>query len=128
MYMILHNDLYRLICDYLDFIDVLHHKIVCKRFKSIKVKDLYNIDLKYLQNLNDHILKQYIDVTELKIINTNITNLNHMTKLRKLDISYDCGVGDQGIFVLNLEELDASGNPKITTLNHMTKLKKLYIR
>src|SRR5271154_4171858 len=127
MYMILHNDLYRLICDYLDFIDVLRHKIVCKRFKSIKVKDLYNIDLKYLQNLNDHILKQYIDVTELKIINTNITNLNHLIKLRKLDIGQNYGVADQEISNLNLEELNASNNPKITTLNHMTKLRKLTI-
>ena len=47
----LHNDLHSLICDYLGFIDILRYKIVCKRFKSIKVKDMYNIDLKYLQNL-----------------------------------------------------------------------------
>ena len=128
MYMVLHNDLHQLICDCLDFIDVLHHKIISKRFKSIKIKDLYNIDLKYLRNLNDHILKQYIDVTELNASNNSkITTLNHMTKLRKLNITGDCGVGDQGILDLNLEELNAENNPKITTLNHMTKLRKLDI-
>ena len=115
MYVILRNDLHSLICDYLDFIDILHHKIVCKRFKSIKVKDLYNIDFKYLQNLNDHILKQYTDVIELKISNIYVTNLNHMTKLRKLYINWNCGVGDQGISALNLEELDVQYNPKIIT-------------
>ena len=50
-----------------------------------------------------------------------------MTKLRKLDISWNSGVEDQGISALNLEELDAWDNPKITTLNHMTKLRKLVI-
>ena len=74
MYVILHTDLHYLISEYLDLTDVLRHKIVCKRFKSIKIKDLFNIDAKYLHNLNDHILKQYTDVIELKIRTTNVTN------------------------------------------------------
>src|SRR5258706_292463 len=128
MYELLHNDLHQLICDYLDFIDILHHKIVCKQFKFIKIKDLYNINSKYLCKLNDCILKQYVDVIELNARhNPKITSLNHMTKLKILNISWNCGVGNQGISDLNLEELDAWYNPKITTLNHMTKLRILNI-
>src|SRR5271170_3073664 len=107
MYMILYNDLHQFICDYLDFIDILHHKIVCKRFTFIKIKDLYNINSKYLHRLNNYILKQYVDVIELNAShNPKITSLNHMTKLRKLNIGADCGVGNQGISDLNLEQLN----------------------
>ena len=120
--------LYDLIHEYLDFIDKLHHKTTCKYLKLIKIMDLYNIDNKYLKKLNDQILKSYIYVTQLNAsFNPNITSLNHMTKLKKLDICGECGVGDNGISNLNLEELHASYNPKITSLNHMTKLKKLDI-
>src|SRR5688572_19414817 len=106
MFIILHNDLHYLICDYLDFIDILRLKIVCKRFKSIKIRDLYHIEWKYRQILNDQILKQYTDVTKLSAyINPKITTLNHMTKLKKLNIGgQSCGVGDEGISNLNLEE------------------------
>ena len=37
-----------------------------------------------------------------------------MTKLKKLDIRGKCGIGDNGISNLNLEELNAGSNPKIT--------------
>src|SRR6185503_2503142 len=128
MYLQLHADLYNLICDYLDFIDKIHHLIVCKQFKFIKICDMYNIDSKYLKCLNDEILKNYRDLEKLNARNNSkITTLNYMKKLKILDISDFCDVNDQGIQDLNLEELNASCNSKITTLRHMTKLKKLDI-
>ena len=54
------------------------------------------------------------------------------TKLKKLDISYWCSVGDKEIQkFIKLEELHAINNPNVTSLNHLTgsftKLKKLDI-
>ena len=61
--------------------------------------------------------------------NPAITDINHMTKLKILDISGSCGVGDSGIKnIYNLITLDASYNPKITNIDHMTKLRILDIR
>jgi len=48
-----------------------------------------------------------------------------MTKLKILDASYECGIGDKGIENINLEELNASDNQNISNVNHMTKLKIL---
>ena len=61
--------------------------------------------------------------------NPNITNINHLTKLRDLyadSVDYRpmiCGIEQDGISELrNLVTLTASGNLKITNINHLTKL------
>ena len=66
-------------------------------------------------------------VDELDALNNpRITTLNHLTKLRELNIDGNCGVRDIGIQVcINLEELSARGNPKITSVNLMTNLRKI---
>ena len=44
--------------------------------------------------------------------NSKITNVNHMTNLKKLDAGgSDCGINDAGIKNLNLVELHAWDNP-----------------
>jgi len=56
-----------------------------------------------------------------------ITNINHMTKLKILSASHDCGINDGGISdMTNLEILYANSNTKITNVNHMTKLRELH--
>ena len=67
-----------------------------------------------------------MNLIELNITNNMyITDLNHLTKLRKLTICYS-QVGDLGIKNLSkLLELNASHNPNVTDINHMSKLKKL---
>ena len=130
MVLILYNDLLSLIHSYLPFIDKLNHRNACKHFQSaLRITDLYNINPKYSKILKEINLCKYVDVIQLQLAdNENVIDLNHMTKLKKLNISgYYCGVGDNGIIALNLEELTAFNNPKITTLNHMTNLKKLDI-
>src|SRR5439155_22599640 len=57
--------------------------------------------------------------------NSEITNVNHMSKLIILDASGKCGIDDRGIINVNLQELHAQDNPKITNVNHMSKLIKL---
>ena len=105
MYALLCIDLCKLIHDYLDFINLIRHRIVCKRFKSIKIYDLYNIDSKYLSRINDVILKKFNNIDKLNAQNNpRITTLNYMTrpqsgfklgtssaKLKKLNISGNCG-------------------------------------
>ncbi len=127
MYALLCIDLCKLIHDYLDFINLLPHRIVCKRFKSIKIYDFYNIDSKYLYSINDVILKKFNYIDKLNAQNNpRIKTLNHITKLKKLNISGYCGANDQGISDLNLEEFDTGTNPRIMTLNQpYDKIKKI---
>ena len=46
--------------------------------------------------------------------NSKITNVNHMSNLKKLYAEHGCGINDDGIKYLNLSILHAETNPKIT--------------
>ncbi len=76
--------------------------------------------------INDNNIKE-LNLEHLSANNCkNITNINHMSKLKILDVSGNCGVNDYGIKnLLNIVELNASENTKITNVNHMLKLKIL---
>ncbi len=50
--------------------------------------------------------------------NPKITNINHMTNLRKLVANGSSGMADNGINQLNLIELNSQYNPKIRRFNH----------
>ena len=48
--------------------------------------------------MDKDILKNYKRATKLNACNIHkITNINHMTKLKELDASHDCGIDDEGI-------------------------------
>ena len=86
----------------------------------IQITDLYSINRKYTQKLDQQILCNYAHIIQLRLSgNTKVINLNHMKSLRVLDI-YDYVVGDNGIWDLKLNELIADFNPKITTSKHLT--------
>jgi len=75
--------------------------------------------------INDDSIKQ-LNLIELNINHTSkITNINHMTDLKKLSIYNNKGINDNSIKNLNLFELNASNSPNITNVNHMTYLKIL---
>jgi hypothetical protein len=91
----------------------------------LQIYDLYNIERKYLDLLNDKILLNYPFVKYLNAsYNPTITNVNHMQNLSELDASCS-GINDIGIIKLNLEKLNISRNNKISNLNHMNKLVEL---
>ena len=55
-----------------------------------------------------------------------IKNVNHLTKLKILNCSWNCGIDQKGIKDLQLiEELNANVNKKIKNINHLTKFKIL---
>ena len=59
--------------------------------------------------------------------NKKITNVNHMTNLKDLDASGNCGIDNDGIKNINPEKLNIEYNGKITDVKHMTNLKELII-
>ena len=80
-------DLCYLIYSFLDLVDKMNYRKICKRFNKFDITDLYNIDNKYTIKLNQDILKQstYANVTQLCVdVRTNITDLNFLKKLKKL--------------------------------------------
>ena len=79
--------------------------------------------------LTDEILRHrwFTNLRELNVRRRwEVTDLNHLSCLRVLNISQGCGVGDLGIKeCLHLEKLDANGNPRITDVNHLSYLRVL---
>lgn len=60
--------------------------------------------------------------------NFNITDINHLKKLKILDLKFGSGVKQQGISELkNLTELDVYDNSDIYDINHLEKLEVLDI-
>ena len=138
-----------LIQNILEFLDLKNQiilKSLCKNYyDGLRIYDFYNISRHYKDKLNDEILKSYSYVKYLDASNNfKITNINHMTNLKKLNASRNCGINNEGIKNLNLIKLDMNNNisnkelknlnliklslvnnDKIKNLNHMTKLKKL---
>ena len=69
-----------------------------------------------------------INVVELHaLFNPKISNIQHMSKLKKLYALNICGINDNGLKGLNLFKLDARDNEKITNVCHMTNLKNLNV-
>ena len=82
----IHEILHNIIFDYLEVYDKHTFQKINKYTKTIHIKDLSNINSKYLKNINDNIIKTYKYVTILYAQNNpNITNIKHMIKLKKID-------------------------------------------
>src|SRR5205807_10203704 len=128
---ILPLELWSMIFDQLDFLSQIRLRQVNQYFYSFEIYDFYNIPyqykFKYKFKLSDSILVHYKFIKFLDAnYNPKITNINHMTNLKKLCAKGSCGINDNGIQNLNLIELNAHDNSKITNVNHMTNLKKLW--
>ena len=117
-------EVYNEIFEYCDIYDQLKIMMTCKLLnKKLKIKKLNHL------NVSDKVLQQekFIDLEELNANhNKKIKNINHLTKLKILDCSWNCGIDQEGIKELQLiEELNANNNEKIKNVNHLTKLKIL---
>lgn len=115
------------ILESLDFLSQIRLRQTCKYLNLLSIIDFYNIPFKYTQLLTNEILEQHRNIKYLNISsNNNITTVNALKFLTKLDIS-DCIISNSGITnCYNLTELDASYNPYITNINHLTELTKLF--
>src|SRR5690606_39417173 len=110
-------------CDLLqiivNFSKIKESLFICRLNKETykKIKIHYLNEDKFSQKITNKILKQkkYSHLISLNLsYNSQITNVNHMINLKKLDASYDCGIDNKGISKLNLIKLDVSYNKKIT--------------
>jgi hypothetical protein len=103
-----------------------------RQISLTQTRNLYNKT--YIQKLVLHTeaipkIKSILGLRNLDIYdNGKITDLNHLQKLKKVDISCDCGVNQKGIeFLDQVEEMSCWNNDKITDLNHLRKLRKVDI-
>jgi hypothetical protein len=123
-------ELWHMIFDYSDF----YSKITLRRVNSLflyslHITDLYNLEDKYLERLDDSILAQHPFVRYLFAFdNVSITNVNHLHYLEDLDASWDCGISDDGLKITSIKRLDVNGNPRVTNVNHMSELRILKAR
>jgi len=92
----IHQILLNIIFEYLEFYDKHIFKRINKYANKIRIIDLYNIDFRYLRDLDNKILMNYSDAIKLNAdCNSNITNVNHMTKLKESGAQYSCGIDDK---------------------------------
>lgn len=128
---ILPAEIWRIISNFSNFTSRVNLTMVCKFFnKNLPITDLYTIEPKYQRLLTNEILKNYPHTTKLNLTNnSNVTNINHLTKLEVLNVSMgECILPYQGIKKLNLKEIDVSYNPYIKTLNDFSQLRVLSAR
>ena len=143
-FILLPIEVINIISHYGHFFDKIRLKSVNKYLYSVvKITDLYDIDDNLLNKLDDNILINYCHVLKLNAKdNPNITNVNHMIYLQKLnasngncfkcgfhcgrDCNLQCGISDDSIKDLNLIELNANFNPNIINIGHMNKLQILH--
>jgi len=128
-YKMIHQCLFYSIFQYLGFESKHSFKKINKNCNKLSIKDLYNIDIKYLRKLNDVILLNYPNVTQLRAdCNKNINVFNNLNKLEKLSIQYVDTPNDCIMNLTNLTALNVTYNKGIKNLNHLTKLEILYAR
>src|SRR6201992_4521516 len=100
-----------------DFKSQLNLSSSCKFFNNnLLIVDLYNINDNIRSLLNDKILKQtkYKHITKLDAsYNKKIKDVSHMRSIKKLNVSGNCRINQNGIKDLHLVELNASDNKKI---------------
>ena len=109
-------EILQIIFDKLDFKSQIIFKQQCKYFYGqLRIYDLYNIDKKYKEKLNDNILKnfkytKYLDASDGNnnncITDEGIKNMN----LIILNATYNNKITDKGIQQMNLKELNACNN------------------
>lgn len=121
-------EIWQMILDYCDFLSKIRLRQICKSlYVHMRIVDFYNIEDKYVENLNDDILKQHSYIKYLNAFdNANITDVNHLEHLEILDASWNCGIHSSGIKKINPKKLDANGNPRIKNISHMNNLIELH--
>ena len=128
-------DIWNEIFEYLDqdILSQLRLRSVNKNTNELKIVNFFIIDQKYLNKLNNKILKQYDYIKYLNVWNNpNITDegIKHMTQLHSLDASWNEKITNEGIkHMTQLHSLNASYNEKITDegIKHMTQLHSLNV-
>src|SRR5205823_4069142 len=94
----------------------------------LKITNLLDIDLKYLERLDDKILKNYPDTIKLNASkNSKITKINQMKNLQVLYADGCCGLSHFGFSSCkNIKVLHTSHNKKIKNINFLINLTELY--
>ena len=69
-------------CDFLS--QIRFRQIGVFTYKNLQMTDFYNLDSSFLEVLSDNILLIYPDIVMLDVSNSQyVTNINHLSKLRK---------------------------------------------
>jgi len=76
-------DICSIIYNFLDFGCKHKFRLINRSHLKLKIKDFINIKHEHTMKINDTILKNYSDVTDLKL-STKVTSINHLTNLTRL--------------------------------------------
>lgn len=121
----MNSNIINLIARKLRFVNKHRLKHTCRYYyQSVKIR---NIPTNFIDIITDDILSVYRDIDNLSVRNDNITDLNHLTDLKRLIINKDSILTNDGIKeCLLLENLTIIHNQNITSILCFKKL-KIYI-
>ena len=115
-------EIYNTIFDYLNQRSQINILLICKLFYLNLYFKKFKISKKVIDINSYHFNKLIkLDIS----YNTHITNLNHLSNLKKI-IAHNTNINQEGINKLRLvEEIYISNNKKIINLNHLSKLREI---
>lgn len=112
----------------LDFLSQLKLKLTSILFATYPITNLSD-RLPSRDKITDEILKLYPYATKLYANSDAITDLNYIIHLQKLQITHQCKITNEGIFLLkNLTELYIYNKMEIVDLNQLKNLQILTTR
>lgn len=96
--------------------------------KTLEIRsDYLRSNVKNHSGVNDIGISKLSNLEQLDVdYNYNITDINHMTNLTRLDARGHCGINNDSIVKFNLKHLDVFWNKKVTDIKHMTNITRLY--
>lgn len=105
-------------------------KMCRETWHSLYITNLYNISWKIKSQLTNHIIKMHVFKNVDSLCTnyfSNVTDLSFMKCLKKLNLSNQNCISNNGISGLDLYSLNLENNPVITDVTFMKNLKKLNI-
>lgn len=120
-------DIIYIITNQLDFVGQKNFRTISTNYIKYPITNL-STNVPNREKITDSILKLYPYITKLNVTdNENVTNINHLIYLRKLNASGACRINNSGIIDLtNLTKLNISYNEKITDIDHLINLQILH--
>lgn len=118
------DNLLKMVCDNLEFNDIVNLQSTCKRFNGLEIKEIVNVSKYYSLRMDEIVLSKYRDITALRLFRP--MNIDYLCNLKCLYMSNVTIVSPMFKY-LNLEKLHIPLCNGHIRLNHMTNLKYLNI-
>ena len=116
-------------CTELENLSINHHKFYNNNLNNLNTFNNLKVLNVICSDITSDMIRSCNNIEELYVTNClKIYDINHLTKLRKLDAMLSCSLTNECIKkCTNIEELNLSENMSINDINNLTNLKVLVV-